>query len=66
MNWEPSVCCVQPTAYTKLLVRSGPELATSVRATRSNASGPMPQTRSTISGVYRAKCRLRICSTQRG
>ena len=32
MNWAPRVCCVQPTAYAKQVVRSRPEFSTMERA----------------------------------
>jgi len=35
-------------------------------ATCSNTAGSMPQTSATISGVYRAKCRLSTWNTERG
>src|SRR5580704_763858 len=48
------------------VVRSRPELVQSNSATRKNSSCLQPHTWETTSGVYRAKCRRRICITQRG
>ncbi len=66
MYCTPTVCWVQPTLYTQAVVRSRPELAVISSQTRSKAARGMPQACSTISAVYRAKCRLRIWNTQRG
>ena len=51
MIWTPTVCCVQPTAYTIELVRSRPELAHSASATAVNSSGVQPHVSATNSGV---------------
>jgi hypothetical protein len=45
---------------------SGPELSASVSATFRKRSGGQPVTRSTISGVYREKCRRTIWKTHWG
>src|SRR6266496_1059905 len=66
MYWTPTVCWVQPTLYTNEVVRSRPEFEVSRSHTLANASGGTPQACSTISGVYRAKCRLSTWKTQRG
>ena len=66
MCCTPVVCWVQPTAYTQQVVLSRPLEATRVAAIRAKSAGPMPQTCSTSSGVYRAKCRLSTWNTQRG
>ncbi len=66
MCCTPVVCWVQPTAYTKAVVRSRPLLATRVPAIVAKSAAEMPHTCSTISGVYRAKCRLSTWNTQRG
>src|SRR5512139_398054 len=47
-------------------VLSRPEFSRRVSATRRNDSFAQPHTRSTISGVYREKCRFTTWSTQRG
>ncbi len=49
----PVVCCVQPTAYTTAPDRSGPALFHNVSNTFRNVARGVPQTSSTISGVYR-------------
>jgi hypothetical protein len=51
MYCTPTVCWVQPTLYTNAVVRSRPELLVRASHTRRKASGEMPQTCSTISGV---------------
>ena len=66
MYCTPTVCWVQPRLYTKAVVRSRPEFSVMARATSRNWSSGTPATSATISGVYRAKCRLRIWNTQRG
>ena len=66
MYCTPTVCWVQPTLYTNAVVRSRPEFAVSSSHIRPNTSGGTPQACSTISGVYRAKCRLSVWKTQRG
>src|SRR5262249_50548196 len=66
MYYTPTVCWVQPTLYTKALVRSRPEFSASSSHTRRNGPGGTPQICSTISGVYRAKWRLSIWKTHRG
>ena len=48
------------------VVRSGPEFAQTASATFWNVSRGEPQTSSTNSGVYRAKCRRRTCQTHFG
>ena len=49
--WTPTVCWVQPSAYTTALVRSRPELAHNSSATRSSSCEVQPHTWDTISGV---------------
>ena len=49
MNCAPTVCCVQPTAYTTADVRSRPDASVHHSHTFSNWPGGVPQTRSTIS-----------------
>ena len=66
MYCAPTVCWVQPTLYTSAAVRSRPEFSVQARHTAGTRSRGTPQIRSTISGVYRAKWRLRIWNTQRG
>src|SRR3954469_4342250 len=66
MYWAPTLCCVQPTEYTNAVVRSRPLLAVIHSATCAKASGSMPHTSATISGVYREKCRLSTWNTHRG
>ena len=66
MYCTPTVCWVQPRLYTNAVVRSRPEFAVMSRATWRNCSSGTPATSATTSGVYRAKCRLRIWNTQRG
>jgi hypothetical protein len=51
MNCAPRVCCVQPTLYTRAVVRSLPEFSVHARHTSRNNPGGTPQIRSTISGV---------------
>ena len=51
MYCTPTVCCVQPTLYTRAVVRSRPELLVSASQTARKFSGEMPQICSTISGV---------------
>ena len=51
MYCTPTVCWVQPTLYTKALVRSRPEFAVSNSHTWAKVSGGTPQARSTASGV---------------
>jgi hypothetical protein len=51
MYCTPTVCCVQPTEYTKADVRSRPEFSHSASATWRNVSRGTPQMCSTISGV---------------
>ena len=51
MYCTPTVCWVQPTEYTHIVVRSRPELAQIASATCMNWAGLIPQTRETISGV---------------
>ncbi len=51
MYWAPTECWVQPTAYTKALVRSRPELAVRSSHTWRNLARGTPQTSSTNSGV---------------
>ncbi len=58
MCWTPVLCWVQPTEYTSVVVRSRVEFRVQASQTSRSCSGGTPHTRSTISGVYRAKCRL--------
>jgi len=51
MYCTPTVCCVQPTEYTRAVVRSRPEFAVHASHTRRNSSSGTPHTSSTISGV---------------
>ena len=51
MYCTPIECCVQPTAYTNMPVRSRPELRQSVSATFRNKCFGIPHVSSTISGV---------------
>ena len=51
MNCTPTVCWVQPTAYTTAAVRSRPDAAAQASATSRNCSLGTPQTSSTTSGV---------------
>ena len=51
MYWEPIVCWVQPTPWTKAVVRSRPEFSTKRRQTSAKTSCGTPQTCSTIAGV---------------
>jgi len=51
ISWTPTVCCVQPTAYTNAPVRSGPELTHSDSATARNSPTVQPQAFATNSGV---------------
>src|SRR5438067_6289420 len=48
------------------VVLSGPEFSHTASATFRNVSRGVPQTSSTSSGVYRAKCRRNICQTHLG
>src|SRR6266702_4795141 len=66
MYCTPTVCWVHPTLYTNAVVRLRPEFSVSHSQTRAKVSGGTPQACSTISGVYRAKCRLSTWNTQRG
>ena len=66
MCWTPVLCWVQPTAYTQAVVFSRPLAATSVAAILAKSAAAMPQTCSTSSGVYRAKCRFSTWKTHRG
>ena len=66
MYCTPTVCWVQPTLYTKAVVRSRPEFSVSSSQTRRKGPAGTPHICSTISGVYRAKWRLRIWKTHRG
>ena len=51
MFCTPTVCCVQPTEYTRAVVRSRPELSHSASATSTKRSRGTPQTSSTTSTV---------------
>ncbi len=51
MNCAPSVCWVQPTAYTKAVVRSRPLFSVTAFATYAKSSTEMPHASATISGV---------------
>ena len=53
MYCTPTLCWVQPTEYTRQVVRSRPEFSVQARHTSANTSGGTPQTSCTISGVYR-------------
>ena len=66
MYCTPTVCWVQPRLYTNAVVRSRPEFSVMAWATSRNFSSGTPATCATMSGVYRAKCRLRIWNTHRG
>jgi len=66
MYCTPTVCWVQPTLYTRAVVRSRPELLVTASQTARKFSGGMPQICSIISGVYREKCRFSTWKTHRG
>jgi hypothetical protein len=51
MFCTPVVCCVQPTEYTIIDVRSGPELAMRSSTSLPNSSSLTPQVSATNSGV---------------
>ena len=51
MYCTPTVCCVQPTAYEKFVVRSRPLLSAMMFAIFTTVSAGMPQTSSTSCGV---------------
>ena len=51
MFWAPVVCCVQPSAYIDVIVRSGVEVEPIISQIFRNLSFGVPQIRSTISGV---------------
>ncbi len=51
MFWAPVVCCVQPSAYSDVIVRSGVEVEPIISQICRNFALGVPVMRSTISGV---------------
>ena len=51
---DPTECCVQPSAYMIVMARVGVAVDAMISQIWRNLSCGVPQTRVTISGVYRA------------